>query len=87
MIFFDVTWEVMNYTIGIDVGALYYTEEEELVRLYYVQNNNVVLQYSYVKKGSEEDLIWKDTYLKRGIRVLRLNKNKVNLVLRQDGDS
>lgn len=81
---FDVSWDLLAYIIAKDNGALYYSEDDESFKLYYVQNNGVCLHYQYLKQGTEQDLIWKDDHLKNAVRVIRPRKNDLKLRIKTE---
>ena len=83
MITFNISWETLRYIIAKDNGALYFKESEIGCVLYYVQNNNVMLTYTYMKVGSEQDLIWKEDNLKNAIRVVSMNEQTVKFQIIQ----
>ena len=83
---FNVPFETIRTLLPLESGFIFYLEDEEKIELY-ISQANAWLKSTYLKVGTEEDLIWKDDYLKRAIRVFSVDKGDVTFRIEKVGGS
>ena len=81
---FNIPFESMRTMLPLESGLIIYIEGEEKIDLYLSQGN-YLLKSTYLKQGTEQDLIWKDDYLKRALRAISYEKVGVTFKVERDG--
>jgi len=85
MALFNIPFETMRTMLPLESGLIIYIEDEEKIDLY-IQSGYCLLKSSYLKVGTEQDLIWKDDYLKRAVRAFSIDTGKVTFkIVKEEG--
>ena len=85
MALFNIPFESMRTMLPLHGGLIVYIEDEEKIDIY-IQQGYCLLKSTYLKVGTEEDLIWKDDNLKRAVRAFSIDKGDISFkIVREDG--
>jgi len=71
--------------LPLEGGLILYKEDEEKIELYLPKTSGYILKSIYLKQGTEQDLIWKDDYLKRAIRIISIDKGDITFKIAKEG--
>ena len=85
MALFNIPFETMRMMLPLESGLIIYIEDEEKIDVY-IQSGYCLLKSTYLKEGTEQDLIWKDDNLKRALRAFSIDTGKTTFkIVKEDG--
>jgi len=85
MALFNIPFETMRMMLPLESGLIIYIEDEEKIDVY-IQSGYCLLKSTYLKEGTEQDLIWKDDNLKRAVRAFSIDTGKTTFkIVKEDG--
>lgn len=72
----DIELNAFKQMQAVNDNFTIYTENVEEIVMYIITNSQLVFRYTYLKVGTEQDLIWKTSYLGKAMRVLNIEFKK-----------
>jgi len=79
----NIAYETFRQMMGQTNELILYHETEALIDLY-IQYGASFFKTTYLKQGTEQDLIWKDDNLKKAIQFISIDKKEVNINISQE---
>jgi hypothetical protein len=76
---FTINLNEFRQMATLEQGIVCYYETESKIELYLIKPGiSVIFKSVYIKRGDENDLIWKDDNLKKALRIIDIDKGDIS---------